>query len=161
MRVAGILPRLRVAGFAPRGIEPKKPIRPEPKVDTTTKVYAARQLLALGPLSFAEFLEITGWPFKTCRRVLSYLVDDLGEVERLGRLYLMTNGKQLPDMHPLDAQEVQRQGHQEDGAAGLRAVRAGSAVGIPSSASNLRQAQAGCCGCGGCANRVEREGVSL
>lgn len=47
-----------------------------------TRTHAARQLLALGPLSFPEFVAITGWPAKACRRVLSYLVDDLGEVSR-------------------------------------------------------------------------------
>lgn len=67
----------------------------------------------------------------------------------------------VPDLHPLDAKKVQRQGHQEDGANGVRPVCVGSTVGIPTAFANLRQAQAGCCGCGGCANRVEREGVSL
>lgn len=52
-----------------------------------TRTHAARQLLALGPLSFAEFVAITGWPIKACRRVLSYLVDDLGEVARHGGRY--------------------------------------------------------------------------
>lgn len=47
-----------------------------------TRTQAARQLLALGPLSFGEFVTFTGWPVSTCRRVLSYLVDDLGEVTR-------------------------------------------------------------------------------
>lgn len=47
-----------------------------------TRTHAARQLLALGPLSFGEFVTVTGWPVSTCRRVLSYLVDTLGEVKR-------------------------------------------------------------------------------
>ena len=52
-----------------------------------TRTHAARQLLALGPLTMAEFVEITGWPVSACRRVLSYLVDDLGEVSREGGRY--------------------------------------------------------------------------
>jgi len=52
-----------------------------------TRTHAARQLLALGPLSLGEFVTVTGWPVAACRRVLSYLVDDLGEVERSAGLY--------------------------------------------------------------------------
>jgi hypothetical protein len=47
-----------------------------------TRTHAARELLALGPLTFGEFVTITGWPCKTCRRVLSYLVDCRGDVSR-------------------------------------------------------------------------------
>jgi len=52
-----------------------------------TRTHAARQLLALGPLSFGEFTEIMGGSVESCRRVLSYLVDDLGEVSRAGGMY--------------------------------------------------------------------------
>lgn len=52
-----------------------------------TRTHAARQLLALGPLSFPEFVAITGWSVRACRRVLSYLVDDLDEVSRHGGMY--------------------------------------------------------------------------
>lgn len=52
-----------------------------------TRIHAARQLLALGPLSFGEFVEITGWPYKTCRHVLTKLVDEKGELVRDGGLY--------------------------------------------------------------------------
>lgn len=138
MRVAGALPLLHVAGFAPR-IQPHKPIRPEPKANATTKVYAARQLLALGPLSFGEFMEITGWPFKTCRRVLSYLVDDLGEVERLGRMYLVTNGKQLPDVRPLEAKAEPSNGETPDGP-----MRTETSMAILSAAALMPKTQAGC-----------------
>jgi hypothetical protein len=41
-----------------------------------TRVHAARQLLALGPLPLCEFIEITGWPRKVARKVLA------GQVER-------------------------------------------------------------------------------
>jgi hypothetical protein len=113
-----------------------------------TKTYAARQLLALGPLSFGEFVTVTGWTASACRRVLSYLVDDLGEVSRLGRKY------QLPDLHPLEAQ-----GKPIDGKAPLRPVCAGSSVGVSAAASDMRPTHAGCCGrCSG-AGGVEREGV--
>jgi hypothetical protein len=52
-----------------------------------TRTHAARQLLALGPLAFGQFAEITGWPVTACRRVLSYLVDTRGEVSRTAGLY--------------------------------------------------------------------------
>ena len=61
-----------------------------------TRAHAARMLLAHGPLAFRDFVTITGWPVATCRRVLSYLVDDLGEATRAARLYTMNNG--LPIM---------------------------------------------------------------
>lgn len=61
-----------------------------------TKTYAARQLLALGPLSFAEFVEITGWSRAVCRWVLTYLVDALGQVRRADGLYWIANANQLP-----------------------------------------------------------------
>lgn len=38
-----------------------------------TRVHAAKQLLALGPLTFREFAEITGWPRRTCSATLAYL----------------------------------------------------------------------------------------
>jgi hypothetical protein len=38
-----------------------------------TRAHVAQRLLALGPLSFREFREITGWPYKTARWVISYL----------------------------------------------------------------------------------------
>lgn len=52
-----------------------------------TKKQIAIQLLKHGPLSLAQFVEITGWTYSECRRVLSYLVDDLGEVSRNGGVY--------------------------------------------------------------------------
>jgi hypothetical protein len=58
-----------------------------------TRTHAARQLLAHGPLTLGEFLTITGWHYKTCRRVLSYLVDDLGEVSRHSGVYRFDNKK--------------------------------------------------------------------
>lgn len=38
-----------------------------------TRTHAARGLLKQGPLTFADFVAITGWPYKVCRRVISYL----------------------------------------------------------------------------------------
>jgi len=35
-----------------------------------TRRHAALQLLALGPLQFREFVEITGWPPRVCTSVL-------------------------------------------------------------------------------------------
>jgi hypothetical protein len=40
-----------------------------------TRAHAARQLLALGPLSFRDFHAITGWPYAVARSVISYLQD--------------------------------------------------------------------------------------
>jgi hypothetical protein len=38
-----------------------------------TRTHAARQLLALGPLSLPEFMEITGWPYRCCVKTLARL----------------------------------------------------------------------------------------
>ena len=38
-----------------------------------TRVSIASKLLAHGPLTFREFLEITGWPYKTARQTISWL----------------------------------------------------------------------------------------
>lgn len=114
-----------------------------------TRTYAARQLLALGPLSFGEFVTVTGWPVNSCRRVLSYLVDDLGEVSRLGRKY------QLPDVQSLETKRKPI-----NGKAQISPVRSAANVGIPTAIADMRETQAGCCGrCSG-AGGVEREGVS-
>lgn len=56
-----------------------------------TRIHAARQLLALGPLTLPEFAEITGWPTRTCRWVLTYLVDRQAEVKREGGVYQSVN----------------------------------------------------------------------
>ncbi|MBK5203905.1 MAG: type IV toxin-antitoxin system AbiEi family antitoxin domain-containing protein [Polaromonas sp.] len=40
-----------------------------------TRPYATLQLLAHGPLSRAEFIEITGWSRAACARILAALVD--------------------------------------------------------------------------------------
>jgi hypothetical protein len=63
-----------------------------------TRTHCARQLLAHGPLTFSDFVTITGWPVPACRRVLSYLVDDLGEVSRCGGVYGFDNteGQRAP-----------------------------------------------------------------
>lgn len=45
-----------------------------------TRAHAARRLLALGPLTLAEFVEITGWPYRQCVRLLEYLRDH-GDIE--------------------------------------------------------------------------------
>jgi len=39
-----------------------------------TRTYAARRLLEHGPLSFAEFLEITGWTKRIAWRALTRLI---------------------------------------------------------------------------------------
>ena len=40
-----------------------------------SRPYAALQLLAHGPLSRAEFVEITGWGKSSCARILAALLD--------------------------------------------------------------------------------------
>jgi hypothetical protein len=57
-----------------------------------TRAHAARQLLALGPLSCGDFTNIMGGSAVSCRRVLTYLVDCRGEVVRLGGLYHLATG---------------------------------------------------------------------
>jgi hypothetical protein len=58
-----------------------------------TRSHAARQLLALGPLSFGEFAEIMGGSVQSCRRVLSYLVDCRGEVSRIDGIYSLVKSE--------------------------------------------------------------------
>lgn len=89
------------------------------------------------------------------RALRDEIARDVAHREAIQRKYSPRGFPLLPDMHPLEAKAKPRHGEDE-----IRAMRSGSAMGIPSSAANLRQAQAGCCGCGGCANRVEREGVN-
>ena len=120
-----------------------------------TRAHAARQLLALGPLSFGQFVTFTGWPSAACRRVLSYLVDDLGEVSRKAGIYRIEDGKELRDMPALEAE-----GKQTDGSPEVRDVRHGRAVGVLSADALVRKAQIGRfgCGCGACG--LAGEGVS-
>lgn len=117
-----------------------------------TRSHAARQLLAHGPLTFGQFADITGWPLNVCRRVLSYLVDDLGHASRMGRLYRIEHGQQLPDVPALATEE--RPGN---GPARAGALRAGAAVDVSPTAADVRQTQAGTAGCGRAAGGVERE----
>jgi len=123
----------------------KKPVAK--KARPMTRARAARQLLALGPLSFVDFAEIMGGSVESCRRVLSYLVDDLGEVARQQGIYRIEDGKQLSDVHPLEAE-----GKRGDGETPIRPLRTGASVGVSSAIADVREAQAGCCG------RCSREG---
>jgi len=38
-----------------------------------TKTYAAKRLLEHGPLTFGEFVTVTGWPYSKARKTISYL----------------------------------------------------------------------------------------
>ncbi len=44
-----------------------------------TRTHAARQLLRLGPLTWGEFITVTGWSVSQARRTLDYLMER-GEV---------------------------------------------------------------------------------
>lgn len=123
----------------------KKPVAK--KARPMSRAHAARQLLALGPLSFMAFAEIMGGSVESCRRVLSYLVDDLGEVARQQGLYRIEDGKQLPDLPELEAE-----GKRGDGETAIRPLCPGAALGVSASLADVREAQAGCCG------RCSREG---
>jgi hypothetical protein len=46
-----------------------------------TRTHAARQLLALGPLTLPEFVEITGWQYRIC----------VATIARLRRMRLVRN----------------------------------------------------------------------
>lgn len=52
-----------------------------------TRTYAALRLLELGPLTFREFAEITGWPVKASRRVWKHLLYScwISPVSRIGK----------------------------------------------------------------------------
>jgi hypothetical protein len=45
-----------------------------------TRNHAARRLLEHGPLTLAEFLAITGWPYRAAQATLTRLLD-AGDVE--------------------------------------------------------------------------------
>lgn len=51
-----------------------------------TRTHAARCLLALGPLSFRQFHEITGWTRRQCDKTLWHLIET-GHVVRDAGLY--------------------------------------------------------------------------
>lgn len=114
-----------------------------------TRTHAARQLLALGPLTFGQFATITGWPVAACRRVLSYLVDDLGQAERIARTYRLIDDTHMPDLPALATQ-----GQPGHGPAAPGALRPGASLGVPAAAQDLRQAQAGETGSGRAAGGV-------
>lgn len=38
-----------------------------------TRTHAAKRLLEHGPLTFGEFVTVTGWPYKTARKTISWL----------------------------------------------------------------------------------------
>ena len=52
-----------------------------------TRTYAALRLLELGPLTFREFAEITGWPVKASRRIWKHLLYScwISPVSRIGK----------------------------------------------------------------------------
>lgn len=113
-----------------------------------TRTYAARQLLALGPLSFGQFTEITGWPAAVCRRVLSYLVDDLGEASRFGRVYRMTHEAQLSYLPELATKK-----ESSNGTASTCELRSGAAMDVLPTVAPVREAissdaSTGRCACG-------------
>lgn len=60
----------------------------------------------------------------------------------------------LRDMQPLATE-----GRPSHGEAPIRPLRPATALGVPATASNLREAQAGCCGCGGCSCDLDKQGV--
>jgi hypothetical protein len=49
-----------------------------------TRLHAARQLLRLEPIQFSEFVEVTGWHYRACQRVLS-LLQTRGQAKQLKR----------------------------------------------------------------------------
>jgi len=56
-----------------------------------TRSYAALRLLEHGPLSLEHFALITGWPYKSCQKVLDQLIDN-GSVKRIVRgIYTLTS----------------------------------------------------------------------
>lgn len=74
-----------------------------------TRAHAARMLLAHGPLSFGDFVTITGWHVSTCRNVLSYIVDTTGQAMRANRLYKLTY-ENMPDMQAMEPERIGRHG---------------------------------------------------
>jgi hypothetical protein len=52
-------------------VEPQAP--QVPQAGGMSAAHCARKLLAHGPLAFAEFHAITGWPKRRCHKTLEYL----------------------------------------------------------------------------------------
>ena len=119
-----------------------------------TRTHAARQLLALGPLTFREFAEIMGGSVQSCRRVLSYLVDCRGEVSRNDGTYKFTDEK-LSDMRELEAK-----GKQANGSTEVCNVQPWGKVGIFPAHALVRETQACSRGRGESAGGMECEGVT-
>ena len=46
-----------------------------------SRPYAALRLLEHGPLSLEHFALITGWPYRSCQKVLEQLIDN-GAIKR-------------------------------------------------------------------------------
>ena len=56
-----------------------------------TRTHAALKLLEHGPLTWAEFVAITGWPRRAARKCLNWLIET-GRVVFAGRMYQRAEG---------------------------------------------------------------------
>lgn len=90
------------------------------------------------------------------RRLRNEIASDVALREAHQRKYSPRGFPLLPDVHPLAAQEVRR-----DGEAPIRPLRAGTAVVVSPATADVREAKAGCCGRCSREGCMEREGVSL
>lgn len=108
-----------------------------------TRSHAARRLLQHGPLTFAEFADITGWPSRVCTRVLHRLTDRTGCVTRIGRHYQLTHEACMPDLQKLESES-----QPSDGGAPNGAVCTSTGVGVHVALPQLRTLPAGDGGAG-------------
>jgi len=108
------------------------------------RAHAARRLLQHGPMSFAEFADVTGWPRGVCSRVLNYLTDRTGCVTRINRKYQLTHGT----AHMSDLQKLEAESQPSHGGAPLCELFLPARVGVSAAATELREAPAGDAGAG-------------
>jgi len=89
------------------------------------------------------------------RRLRDEIAADVEQRERLTSLHGVRGFRRLRDLPALATEEIRR-----DGEAQALPVHVEARMGVPAAASVVREAQAGCAGCGKCACGVGQQKVS-
>lgn len=111
-----------------------------------TRTYAALRLLELGPLTFREFAEITGWPVKASRRIWKHLLYScwISPVSRIGKCLIWgLNG--LANTHHRAGSAFRQAGP----APRIPGLRMGQGQGNGSGSAGALRGTAGACQAGG------------
>lgn len=88
------------------------------------------------------------------RRLRDEIAADVAAREAYAKRYTRRGYPRLPDMRELETEREQR-----DGKTSLGPVRVETGMDVPSAAADVREASAGCRGCGRCSCGVGQEGV--